>query len=78
MDVLKKIFPYAFGTKDVTGLVIKVIVQVVVGGVIDIALGLIGQISLFSFIAGALAWLIGVYFTCSIVVTFLAYFKVIK
>lgn len=78
MDVFKKIFPYSFGTADVTTLVVKVVIQVLVAGVIDLILGLLAGIPFVGFVFTITAWLVGVYFTGGIVITFLAYFKVIK
>ena len=33
MDMLKKYFPYSFGAKEITDLVVKIIVYVIVGAV---------------------------------------------
>ena len=33
MDMLKKFFPYSFGAKDITNLIVKIIVYIVVGAV---------------------------------------------
>ena len=78
MDVFKKIFPYSFGTTDVTSLVVKVVIQVIVALVIDLILGLLASIPYVGFLFAIAAWLIGVYFSGGIVITFLAHFKVIK
>ena len=34
MDMLKKFFPYSFGARDITALVVKIIVYVVAGAVL--------------------------------------------
>ena len=56
MDMLKKFFPYSFGAKDVTALVIKVIILLVVTqsygkkGIVGKAMGIFG--SLYSNVTG--------------------------
>ncbi len=81
MDLLKKIFPLAFTNKPtVASLVIQVIIYVVVGCVISLVCALIPTfgISILDFILTAIAALIDLYITATIVLTFLHYFKVIK
>ena len=39
MDMLKKFFPYSFGAKDITNLIVKIIVYIVVGAVIGLLRG---------------------------------------
>ena len=39
MELLKKIFPFSFGAKDVAGLVIKCLILLVVGVVIGFVIG---------------------------------------
>ncbi len=72
MDMLKKFFPYSFGAKDVTGLVIKILVYLVAGAVVGFVLGLI------PLIGGLLGSLVGLYSTVGIVLVILDYLKVIK
>ena len=46
MDMLKKFFPFAFKVKakDVTGLIVSIIIHLVAGLVISLVLGLLGTI----------------------------------
>ena len=44
MDMIKTIFPYSFGAKDVTNLAIKIVVYLVVGAVVGLLCGIIGQL----------------------------------
>jgi len=86
METLKKIFPLSFGSKDVAGLIIKVLLYIVVailgGVVIWLATSILGVIPA---IGGILAWLVGfvgsfidLYALVGIVITFLAHFNVLK
>lgn len=72
MDMLKKIFPYSFGAKDITGLVIKIIVYVVASAVLGFVIGLI------PFVGGLVGSLIGLYSTVGIVLAILDYLKILK
>ena len=72
MDMLKKIFPYSFGAKDITGLVIKIIVYVVASAVLGFVIGLI------PFVGGLVGSLIGLYSTVGIVLVILDYLKILK
>ena len=72
MDMLKKIFPYSFGAKDVAGLVIKILVYLVASAVLG------WVVSLVPLVGGLVASLIGLYSTVGLVLAILDYLKVIK
>lgn len=86
MDMLKKFFPYSFGAKDTTALVIKIVVYVVAMVVGGLLLSLIGLISGWIPLLGAvIGWILGVigtvievYCVIGIVLSVLDYFKVLK
>lgn len=86
MDMLKKFFPYSFGAKDVTALVIKIIVYVVAMVIGGLLLGLIGLISgwipvlgaIIGWILGAIGTVIEVYCVIGIVLAILDYLKLLK
>ena len=88
MDFLKKCFPISFKERtEVKQLVISVILQVLIGWGVAIVLGFVGGLlgallsslaALFIAVFGLLGSLISLYFTASIVFTFLSYFKVLK
>lgn len=79
MDILKKVFPFAFTPKkDLATLIILVIIYVVVGIVVGWALSLLHLIPFMGLIANLLSTLIGLYILATIVLTFLDYFKVLK
>jgi len=75
MDMLKKFFPYSFGAKDVTALVIKIIVYVVAIIIGSVLLGLVGLITGWIPVLGTV---ILVYCVIGIVLLILDYLKVLK
>lgn len=72
MDMLKKFFPYSFGAKDVTALVIKILVYVAGGYLLGF---LIGWIPLVGGIVGAV---VSLYSTVGWILAILDYLKVLK
>ena len=72
MDVLKKIFPYSFGVKDVKDLVIKVLVYLVGGAIVGFVLGLI------PLLGGLLGTVVNLYTTVGWILAILDHFKVLK
>ena len=79
MDTLKKIFPLAFVKKnDVAALVINVLLHIVVPVILGVVIGILPHIPVISSIIYAASGLIDLYFTISVVLSFLDYFKVLK
>lgn len=79
MDMLKKFFPLAFKPKkDIAALVINIIIHLVVDAVAGILIGILANIPLVGAIVGAVGGLVGLYFTVSLVLSVLDYFKVLK
>ena len=79
MDMLKKIFPLAFAAKkDVTALVINIIIHVLIDAVAGIVIKLLAAIPLVGIIVSAVGGLIGLYFLISLVLSILDYLKVLK
>ena len=86
MYMLKKFFPYSFGAKDVTNLVVKIIVYLiggfVAGAVLALAGAITGWIPVLGGVIGALLGVVGgasgLYVFIGIVLLLLDYFKVIK
>lgn len=72
MELLKKIFPYSFGAKDITGLIIKIIVYIVASAVLGFVVGLI------PFVGGLIGSLISLYSTVGLILAILDYLKVLK
>ena len=44
MDILKKIFPGAFGVKDVVSMIIRIVIYVVVGAIAGVLIGVLAKI----------------------------------
>ena len=79
MDMIKKIFPYSFGVKDVTNLAIKIAVYLVVGVIVGLLCGIIGLIPILGPIIGWLVGgVVGLYNLAGIVIAVLSYLKVLK
>ncbi len=86
MDMLKKYFPYSFGTADTNGLVTKIIVYIIVALVAGIVLFLAGAITGWIPLLGAIigvvlsivGWVIEAYILVGIVLLVLDYLKVLK
>ena len=79
MDILKKIFPLSWAyTKDVTNLIIGIIIYAIGGGIAATVFGLLAAIPFIGFIFGAVAGIIGLYSTAGIVLQILIFTKVIK
>lgn len=79
MEMLKKIFPYAFAQKkDVAALVINILVHIVVGFVIGLVIGLLDFIPVVGTLLGIVGKVVELYLTVSLVLSILDYFKVLK
>ncbi len=88
MDILKKYFPFSFGSKDVASLIIKVVIYVAALIVGAAVLGLVGALvsiitlgflaGLVGFIGFVVGGLFELYVVVGIVLTFLDYFKILK
>ena len=78
MDLLKKIFPFSFNAKDVTALVIAIVLYVVGGGLVGLVFGLLSKIPLVGILFGIVGWLVGVFCLVGLVLAVLTYFNLIK
>lgn len=79
MDMLKKFFPLAFAAKkDITALVINIIIHVVIDAVAAVAIGILAKVPLVGIIVSAVGGLVGLYFLISLVLSILDYFKILK
>ena len=84
--MLKTLFPVSFGTKDVTALVIRTIIYIllaiVAGAIVALATMLVGWIpvvgAIIGWALGVIGSILGLYFLAAIVVLFLAHFNVVK
>lgn len=79
METLKKFFPFSFKEKkDVTALVINIIIYVVVGAIAGALIGLLYNVPVLGAILSVVGSLISVYTTAGIVLSVLHYVKVLK
>lgn len=79
MDLLKKIFPLSFKyTKDITSLIIGIIVHLVVLVVGGFAIWVATFVPIIGWLIGALGGLLDVYVAVGVVLQILAFLKVIK
>jgi len=78
MALLKKLFPYSFGMKDVASLVIRILIYLVIGFVIGFLIGILAKIPVLGIIFGLLGGLLDLYVFAAIVIACLDFFKVLK
>ena len=79
MDILKKIFPLSFNVKkEVSALIIRVLIYLVAGLVAGVVIGILAKIPVVGIICGLLGGLVDLYCVAGIVLTFLSYFNVLK
>ena len=79
MDLLKKVFPYAFAEKkDVAALIINVIVFLVIGLVVGVVMGLLKNIPVLGLIINLVGGLFDIYVLATIVLSILDYLKILK
>ncbi len=78
MDILKKLFPFSFGSKDVASLVIKIIIYLVVGAVFGFVIGILARIPIVNLLTGLVGALVEIYILAGIVITILDYMKITK
>lgn len=79
MDMLKQIFPLSFGEKkDITALVINILIYFVAGALAGILIGVLASIPVIGIIIGLIGGVIDLYCLVGIVLSCLDYFKVLK
>lgn len=78
MDLLKKLWPFSFGTVEVKDLVIRAIIYVVVATVFSILIWVLSGIKVVGVIFSIIGALADIYSTAGLVLLFLSHFKVIK
>lgn len=78
MDLLKKIWPHAFGAKDVVGLIITIIIYLLIGVVVGWLIGVLANIPIVNIICGLVGGLLDVYCLVGIILAVLAFLKVLK
>ncbi|MBR6786544.1 MAG: hypothetical protein IKM26_01305 [Clostridia bacterium] len=78
MDMVKKIFPFSFKSKEVKDLVINIVIYLVASIVGGWLLGLLGGIPLLGVIFDLIGSLFGLYCLVGIVLAVLDFLKILK
>lgn len=78
MDMIRKVFPFSFGAKEVKELVIKILIYLVVGAVLGWVIGLFAKIPVLGLIFSLAGTVVGLYCFVGIVLAVLDYMKVLK
>ena len=81
MDMIKPFFPFAFNfkAKDVTGLIVSIIIHFVAGAVVGAVMGLLTFITpIIGFVFGIIGTVVGLYSLAGIVFAILVFCGVLK
>lgn len=79
MDTLKKLFPYSFKAKNgVGGLIVNILIQLLIGFVAGVLIGVISIVPVIGWIIGIFAGLVDIYVFVGIVLSVLDYCKILK
>lgn len=80
MDMLKPFFPFAFNfkAKDVTGLIVSIIIHFLGGAVIGAILGFLALVPIIGILFGILGTVVGLYSLAGIVFAILVFCGVLK
>ena len=78
MDFLKKFWPFSFRAKDVSNLIISLLIYIVIDVVCGLVIGLLAKLPLIGWLFALAGSLVGLYAFIGIIVTILVFLKVIK
>lgn len=80
MDILKQVWPHAFKVKekDIAALIITLIIYVLVDIVCGVIIGLLVKIPIIGILFSILGSVIGLYALVGIVLTILAFLKIVE
>lgn len=80
MDMLKKYFPFSFNVKekDVTSLIVSIIIYVVVMVISGVVMALLSLIPVVNMLVGILGWIVELYAVCGIALGVLNFFNILK
>ena len=76
--MLLNYFPWSRKAKDVTGLIISIIIYLVLSVILGAAFGLLSKIPVLGWIIGIIGSLVGIYCLIGIVISILVFLKVMK
>ena len=78
MDLVKKIFPHAFKSTDVSNFIVALIIYAVIEVVGGIVIGWLAKLPIIGLLFGLTGSLVGLYATAGIVLSILVFVKVLK
>lgn len=80
MDMLKKFFPFSFNVKekDVTSLIVSIIIYIVVMVISGVVMALLSLIPIVNLLTGIVGWIVELYAVCGIVISVLNFFNILK
>ena len=78
MDILKKLFRFSFRAKDLSNLIVSLLVYIVIDVVCGVVIGLLAKLPLIGWLFALVGSLVGLYAFVGIVVTVLVFLKVLK
>ena len=78
MDILKKWLPHAFKVKDVSSLIVTLLIYVVIDIVCGFVIGLLAKIPVIGILFSLVGSLVGLYALVGIVLSILDFLKVVK
>ena len=78
MELLKQLWPFSFQTKNVSDLIIKVVLHVIFAALFSILVGVLSKVVVINVIMAIIGTLADIYLFVGLVLLFLNYFKVIK
>ena len=78
MDMIRKVFPYSLGAKEVKELVIKILVYLVAGIIIGALIGVLAKIPVLGLIFSLVGAIVDLYCFVGIILAVLDYMKVLK
>ena len=78
MDALKKYFPRSFKCKELSALIVNLIIFIVADAVCGLVIGLLGKLPIIGILFGIVGSLVGIYFFVAIVLAVLNFFGIVK
>lgn len=78
MELLKQLWPFSFQTKNVSDLIIKVVLHVIFAALFSILVGVLSKVVVINVIMAIIGTIADIYLLIGLILLFLNYFKVIK
>lgn len=78
MDILKKIFPHAFGATELKPFVVSLVIYVLIDIVCGFVISLLAKIPVLGIIFSLLGSVVGLYALVGVILSILVFLKVVK